>query len=441
MVRRLRQRLARYYAGEGAWAAIEIELPDGSYQPRFLRRGQDGGAKLPSTAVLPFLDLTGNPSLEAFCDAVSNEITDALARLPGVKIVARTSAFRFRGVVADARTIGQALGVATLLEGSVQIGAGAALKIAVQWVTAVDGFHAWARTTAATPGEADAAFRERVAREIVAGLQRRLLKGGPLPLAAASVGPARRSSSGLGEAHALSGFIGCAFDRDWPRAEGSPSCTASAAGCAGPADPRQADSTGRRAAGTQSPPASARRRWRARGSAAVAGASLHFTLGAQSCNGSTSASGVASCSIMPSSAGQLVLSASYAGSSVYTSAVASQSRSPCSRGEPPVRRRIRRRARSARPIARAPAPRRRHRIRRRHLAQAPPRKRFRRWSVRARSFSLGCWHCSPSPRCAARITGPGAGDRGDRRCAVVRRSKKSPGIAAGARLYHLGGGK
>jgi serine/threonine-protein kinase len=101
LARRLRQRLARYYAGEGAWAAVEISLPVGSYQPRFHRRPQNGGAKLPSIAVLPFLNFTGNASLESFCDSLSDEITDVLARLPGVKVVARTSAFRFRGVVAD----------------------------------------------------------------------------------------------------------------------------------------------------------------------------------------------------------------------------------------------------------------------------------------------------------------------------------------------------
>jgi serine/threonine-protein kinase len=299
-VRRLRQRLARYYAGDGAWAAIEIVLPVGSYRPRLLRRQQNGGAKLPSIAVLPFLNFTGNPALDAFCDGLSDEIIDALARLPGVKVVARTSAFRFRGAVADVRSIGQALGVATLLEGSVQIGPGGTLKIVAQWVRSTDGYHAWSRIIAASVGEGDEVFQERVAGEIVAGLQRRLLQGGPLHVGPAAGFPApRRSSSGaaqelynagryllrlettegyrraidilrqataadpdfalahcalgralvnlvgmtvapanglltgarlalsralaidpeLGEAHALSGFIGCAFDRDWAAAE------------------------------------------------------------------------------------------------------------------------------------------------------------------------------------------------------------------------------
>ncbi|MEP7063661.1 MAG: tetratricopeptide repeat protein [Betaproteobacteria bacterium] len=300
MVRRLRQRLARYYAGEGAWAAVEIELPVGSYQVQFLRRLQNGGAKLPSIAVLPFLNFTGNPALNGFCDGLSDEITDALARLPGVKVVARTSAFRFRGVVADMRTIGQALGVATLLEGSVQIGASGGLKVVAQWVRAIDGYHAWSRTMAAAAGEANEVFQDHVARAIVAGLQLRLLQGDSSNTAPTPGLPASRRSSSvaaqelynagryllrletidgyrraidvlreataadadfalahcalgralvsligmtiapsnglltgarqallralaidpeLGEAHALSGFIQCAFDHDWAQAE------------------------------------------------------------------------------------------------------------------------------------------------------------------------------------------------------------------------------
>ena len=298
MVRRLRQRLARYYAGEGAWAAVEIALPLGTYEPILQRRPQNGGAKLPSIAVLPLLNFTGNPALETFCEGVSEQITDALARLPGVKVVARTSAFQFRGAL-DVRTIGAKLGVATLLEGSAQLGAGGGLKVIVQWVRSADGYHAWSCAFEARKRESAPDFEERIAREVVAGLQRRLLENGSLGSVPSSGAIARRSSnpaaqqlyddgryllrretvdgyrraidvlrqatvadpsfalahcalgralvnllgvtaapsnglltgarrslgrslaldSGLGEAHALSGFIACAFDRDWKRAE------------------------------------------------------------------------------------------------------------------------------------------------------------------------------------------------------------------------------
>jgi hypothetical protein len=62
-VRRMRQRLARYYATEGAWAAVEIVVPVGSYVPVFQRRTQNGGVKLPSIAVLPLLNFTGHPGI------------------------------------------------------------------------------------------------------------------------------------------------------------------------------------------------------------------------------------------------------------------------------------------------------------------------------------------------------------------------------------------
>ena len=298
-VRRLRQRLARYYATEGAWASVEIAIPVGSYVPLFQRRPQNGGAKLPSIAVLPLLNFTGHPAVNAFCDSLAEEITDVLAHLPGVKVIARTSAFRFRDGLTDARAIGQALGVATLLEGSVQVGPDGQAKVVVQWVRSSDGFHAWSCSMEASPGEHDAVFRERVAREVVVGLQRRLRETGPAHGAPSIARGARRSHNGeaqelydagryllrtetidgyrraidklreataadpefalahcalgralvslvgmtvapanglltgarqalaralaldpeLGEAHALSGFIACAFDRDWTRAE------------------------------------------------------------------------------------------------------------------------------------------------------------------------------------------------------------------------------
>jgi TolB-like protein/Tfp pilus assembly protein PilF len=191
-MRRLRQRLARYYADEGAWAAVEIELPVGTYCPVLRRRTLDGAPKLPSIAVLPLRNFTGDAALDAFCDGLAEEITDALAQVPGIKIVARTSAFRFRDASEDVRAIGSALGVATLLEGSVQRGTDG-LAMTAQWVRAVDGYHAWSCTFAARAGEDDEAFKTRVARDIVGGLHRRLLQDGPIPRRATTLPLLRRS--------------------------------------------------------------------------------------------------------------------------------------------------------------------------------------------------------------------------------------------------------
>jgi adenylate cyclase len=190
-MRRLRQRLARYYADEGAWAAVEIELPVGTYCPVLRRRAPNDGPKLPSIAVLPLRNFTGDGALDAFCDSAAEEITDALAQVPGIKIVARTSAFRFRERDGDMRAMGSALGVATLLEGSVHRGAGG-LSMTAQWIRAADGFHAWSCTFAASAGEDDESFRARIARDIVGGLHRRLLQDGPVRRTA-SVPRLRRS--------------------------------------------------------------------------------------------------------------------------------------------------------------------------------------------------------------------------------------------------------
>lgn len=183
---RLRRRLARYYAEDGAWAAVEIELPIGGYVPMLrLRHQANGSAKLPSIAVLPFDDLTDRSDHAAFADALTDEITDALAHMPGVKVVARTSAAKYRGVAQDVRTIGSALGVSTLLEGSVH--GGEHLKVVAQWVRASDGYHAWSRSIEAMANESAQDFKERVARDIVGGLQRRLIENGGgqgIPLAA-----------------------------------------------------------------------------------------------------------------------------------------------------------------------------------------------------------------------------------------------------------------
>jgi TolB-like protein/Tfp pilus assembly protein PilF len=198
-MRRLRQRLARYYADEGAWAAVEIDLPVGTYCPTLRRRTQSGAPKLPSIAVLPLRNFTGDAALDAFCDSLAEEVTDALAQVPGIKIVARTSAFRFRDTDGDMRAIGNALGVATLLEGSVNRGA-RGLSATSQWIRAADGYHAWSCIFQAGPGEDDESFKARVARDIVGGLHRRLLQEGPVQRRASSVPLLRRSQVAAAQA-------------------------------------------------------------------------------------------------------------------------------------------------------------------------------------------------------------------------------------------------
>jgi serine/threonine-protein kinase len=97
---------------------------------------------MPSIAVLPFADMSAGKDHEWFSDGLTEEIINALAQIPGLRVIARTSAFAFKGKQKDVRRIGEALGVGHLLEGSVRR-AGDRVRITAQLVTAGDGSHLW----------------------------------------------------------------------------------------------------------------------------------------------------------------------------------------------------------------------------------------------------------------------------------------------------------
>jgi len=98
----------------------------------------------PSIAVLPFANLGGDKEQEYFSDGLSEEIINALAQIPGLKVIARTSAFAFRGKEIDIREIAERLGVGTVLEGSVRR-SGNRVRITAQLITAADGSHLWSQ--------------------------------------------------------------------------------------------------------------------------------------------------------------------------------------------------------------------------------------------------------------------------------------------------------
>ena len=97
---------------------------------------------LPSIAVLPFVNMSGDKEQEYFSDGVAEEVINVLSRIPGLKVIARTSAFAFKGRQEDIRTIAGTLGVANILEGSVRK-AGNRVRVAAQLVTGTDGSHVW----------------------------------------------------------------------------------------------------------------------------------------------------------------------------------------------------------------------------------------------------------------------------------------------------------
>jgi TolB-like protein/DNA-binding SARP family transcriptional activator len=96
-------------------------------------------------AVLPFANLSSDPEQEFFSDGLTEEIGSALARIPDLGIVARTSAFEFKGQNRDIRTIGEQLGATHLIEGSVRKD-GNRVRITAQLIKTDDGTHIWSES-------------------------------------------------------------------------------------------------------------------------------------------------------------------------------------------------------------------------------------------------------------------------------------------------------
>lgn len=205
--RRLRQRLEDYHSGEGLGDPVLIELPKGSYVPQFslrdvvasapaspadLNRAPRGryvwvaagaaalallaGAVLlarhfasapVSVAVLPF---AGFPAADDHyqADGITEDITQALAQSRQLRVVARTSAFQFRGTSLDVREIGRRLGAGLVVEGSVQRRDGR-IVIAARLVDVRNGFQVWAASE-----ETDGSGIESAERTLVTGLSRAL---------------------------------------------------------------------------------------------------------------------------------------------------------------------------------------------------------------------------------------------------------------------------
>jgi adenylate cyclase len=98
-----------------------------------------------SIAVLPFVDMSQAKDQEYFCDGISEEILDTLAKVEGLRVVARTSSFSFKGKNADVGEVANKLNVENVLEGSLRR-EGNRIRITAQLINARDGFHLWSDT-------------------------------------------------------------------------------------------------------------------------------------------------------------------------------------------------------------------------------------------------------------------------------------------------------
>ncbi len=122
-----------------------------------------------SIAVLPFVNISDDPGNEYFADGISEEILNLLAKIPDLKVIARTSSFAFKGKNEDLRVIGQSLGVKTVLEGSVRK-SNEQVRITAQLIDVSDGAHIWSETYDRTMTDIFA-VQDDVAAKIIDALQ------------------------------------------------------------------------------------------------------------------------------------------------------------------------------------------------------------------------------------------------------------------------------
>jgi serine/threonine-protein kinase len=138
-----------------------------------LERGLDRPpATEPSIAVLPFANLSADKENEYFADGLAEEIINALARLPGLKVIARTSAFAFKGRNEDVRHIAKLLGVSNVLEGGVRR-SGDRIRVTAQLVAAEDGSQLWSDRYDRSMADVFA-MQDEIASAITVALQGRL---------------------------------------------------------------------------------------------------------------------------------------------------------------------------------------------------------------------------------------------------------------------------
>ena len=137
--------------------------------------GQTSSVGTVSIAVLPFVSMSPDPDDEYFSDGLTEELINALGKVEGLRVVARTSAFAFKGQSRDIREIGDSLDVETVLEGSVRM-SGDRLRMTAQLINVADGYNLWSDRYERQLSDVFA-VQDEVARSIVSALRLELGAG------------------------------------------------------------------------------------------------------------------------------------------------------------------------------------------------------------------------------------------------------------------------
>ncbi len=122
-----------------------------------------------SIAVLPFVNMSADPEQEYFSDGIAEEILNGLVKVPDLRVVARTSAFSFKGQNIDIREVGETLNANYVLEGSVRK-SGDRLRITAQLISVHDGYHLWSETFNRKIDDVFA-IQDEIARAVVSALE------------------------------------------------------------------------------------------------------------------------------------------------------------------------------------------------------------------------------------------------------------------------------
>jgi adenylate cyclase len=139
------QRFITTVAGRGYRFVAPVSAVGPAVAPSEIAGSQTISPAEKSVAVMPFACFTGDPEKEYFGDGVAEELIHLLARIPGLKVPARTSSFAYKGRGTDVRQVARDLGVATVLEGSVR-SAGDRIRVTAQLIDGRSGYHLWSRS-------------------------------------------------------------------------------------------------------------------------------------------------------------------------------------------------------------------------------------------------------------------------------------------------------
>ena len=160
----------------GIFSAVVLLLVASIGSFLFLKRqskAQQPFVQTNSVAVLPFTDLSQNKDQEYFSDGLSEELINELGKVPGLKVVPRSTAFQFKGRNEDIRSVARKLGVANVLEGSVHR-EGNRIRISAELTKAEDGFQLWSETYDRKIDDIFA-IQDEISRSVTSALQMKLL--------------------------------------------------------------------------------------------------------------------------------------------------------------------------------------------------------------------------------------------------------------------------